>query len=197
MEPRLIEQAQSLAQAASHPEVPLVEVRHELDRLSQEAMVADQPVLAETMQQVKSAFEVAANDDERRAVREELAQAMTDFVHSTTAASLDELPPLSRPLPLLPSLPTPAGQTGLEDDVEMREIFLEEAREVIGNARTALGALADDGNDVGELTTVRRAFHTLKGSARMVGLTEFGEAGWACEQLYNARLAEQQGADAA
>ncbi len=196
VEPRLIEQAQSLAQAASHPEVPLVEVRHELDRLSQEAMVADQPVLAETMQQVKSAFEVALNDDERRAVREELAQAMTDFVHSTTAASLDELPPLSRPLPLLPSPPTPAGQTGLEDDVEMREIFLEEAREVIGNARTALGALAGDGNDVGELTTVRRAFHTLKGSARMVGLTAFGEAGWACEQLYNARLAEQHGADA-
>jgi chemosensory pili system protein ChpA (sensor histidine kinase/response regulator) len=193
VEPRLIEQAQSLAQAASHPEVPLVEVRHELDRLSQEAMVADQPVLAETMQQVKSAFEVALNDDERRAVREELAQAMTDFVHSTATAKLDELPPLSRPL--LPSVPTPAGQTGLEDDVEMRGIFLEEAREVIGNARTALGALAVDGNDVGELTTVRRAFHTLKGSARMVGLVEFGEAGWACEQLYNARLAEQQGAD--
>jgi chemosensory pili system protein ChpA (sensor histidine kinase/response regulator) len=196
IEPRLIEQAQSLAQAASHPEVPLVEVRHELDRLSQEAMVADQPVLAETMQQVKSAFEVAINDDERRAVREELAQAMTDFVHSTAAARLDELPPLSRPLPLLPSVPTPAGQTGLEDDVEMREIFLEEAREVIANAATALTALADDGDDVGELTTVRRAFHTLKGSARMVGLVEFGEAGWACEQLYNARLAEQQGADA-
>jgi chemosensory pili system protein ChpA (sensor histidine kinase/response regulator) len=198
VEPRLIEQAQSLAQAASHPEVPLVEVRHELDRLSQEAMVADQPVLAETMQQVKSAFEVAINDDERRAVREELAQAMTEFVHSTTAASLDELPaPPSRPLPLLPSPPTPAGQTGLEDDAEMREIFLEEAREVIGNARSALAALVDDGDDVGELTTVRRAFHTLKGSARMVGLTEFGEAGWACEQLYNARLAEQQGADTA
>jgi chemosensory pili system protein ChpA (sensor histidine kinase/response regulator) len=196
VEPRLIEQAQSLAQAASHPEVPLVEVRHELDRLSQEAMVADQPVLAETMQQVKSAFEVAINDDERRAVREELAQAMTDFVHSTATAKLDELPPLSRPLPLLPSVPTPAGQTGLEDDVEMREIFLEEAREVIVNANIALAALVDDGNDVGELTTVRRAFHTLKGSARMVGLTEFGEAGWACEQLYNARLAEQQGADA-
>ncbi len=195
VEPRLIEQAQSLAQAAGHPEVPLVEVRHELDRLSQEAMVADQPVLAETMQQVKSAFEVAINDDERRAVREELAQAMNDFVHSTATASLDELPP-ARALPALPTAPTPAGQTGLEDDVEMRDIFLEEAREVIDNARTALRALADDGNDIAELTTVRRAFHTLKGSARMVGLTEFGEAGWSCEQLYNARLAEQQGADA-
>jgi chemosensory pili system protein ChpA (sensor histidine kinase/response regulator) len=196
VEPRLIEQAQSLAIAAAHPEVPLVEVRHELDRLSNEAMVADQPVLAETMQQVKSAFEVAANDDERRAVREELAQAMTDFVQSTTSAALDEeVPQVTRPLPLLPSTPTPAGQTGLEDDAEMRDIFLEEAREVIGNAHRALAALADDGSDVAEMTTVRRAFHTLKGSARMVGLAEFGEAGWVCEQLYNARLAEQSPAD--
>jgi chemosensory pili system protein ChpA (sensor histidine kinase/response regulator) len=197
VEPRLIEQAQSLAIAAAHPEVPLVEVRHELDRLSQEAMVADQPVLAETMAQVKSAFEVAINDDERRVVREELAQAMTEFVHSTAHAALDEsaLAPATRPAPLLSTAPTPPGQTGLEQDDEMREIFLEEAREVIGNAQSALAALVDTPDDVAEMTTVRRAFHTLKGSARMVGLAEFGEAGWACEQLYNARLAEQLPAD--
>jgi chemosensory pili system protein ChpA (sensor histidine kinase/response regulator) len=195
VEPRLIEQAQSLAIAASHPEVPLVEVRHELDRLSNEAMVADQPVLAETMQQVKSAFEVAVSDDERRAVREELAQAMTDFVQSTAAAALDEVPQVTRPVPLLPTAPTPAGQTGLEDDAEMRGIFLEEAREVIDNAHHALAALAQSSDDVAEMTTVRRAFHTLKGSARMVGLTAFGEAGWVSEQMYNARLAEQPAAD--
>ncbi|WP_163436423.1 Hpt domain-containing protein, partial [Escherichia coli] len=47
-------------------------------------------------------------------------------------------------------------------------------------------------NDHGQLTVVRRAFHTLKGSARMVGLNDFGEGAWACEQLYNARLAEAQ-----
>lgn len=195
VEPRLIEQAQSLAMAAAHPEVPLVEVRHELERLSQEAMVADQPELAETMHQVKSAFEVATSDDERNVVREELAQAMADFVHtSSEPAALDAIPP-TRPMPILPTTPTPAGQTGLEEDAEMREIFLEEAREVIGNATQALAALAGASDDLGEMTTVRRAFHTLKGSSRMVGLTDFGEAGWACEQLYNARLADQQSAD--
>ncbi|MEP6505008.1 MAG: Hpt domain-containing protein, partial [Betaproteobacteria bacterium] len=40
------------------------------------------------------------------------------------------------------------------------------------------------------ISTVRRAFHTLKGSSRMVGLRDFGDAAWACEQLYNARLAD-------
>ena len=192
--PRLIEQAHSLALAAAHPEVPLAKVRSELDRLSQEAMVADQPELAETMHQVKSAFEVARNDDERSVVREELAQAMADFVHtSSQSMPLDMLPTMPRSI--TPTPPTPAGQTGLEDDAEMRDVFLEEAREVIANAESALAALAHAGDDLGEMTTVRRAFHTLKGSARMVGLKNFGEAAWACEQTYNARLAEQQSAD--
>ena len=195
VEPRLIEQAQSLAMAAAHPEVPLAEVSRELERLSQEAMVADQPVLAETMHAVKTAFADAQNDNERQAVRDELAQAMADFVHtSSEAASLDGLPP-SRPMPLLSAAPTPAGTTGLEDDDEMREIFLEEAREVIGNAEQALSSLVSAPEDLGEMTSVRRAFHTLKGSSRMVGLAAFGEAAWSCEQLYNRRLADSQPAD--
>jgi len=195
VEPRLIEQAQSLAMAAAHPEVALAEVSRELERLSQEAMVADQPVLAETMHAVRTAFAEAQNDDERQAVREELAQAMADFVHtSSEAAALDGLPP-SRPLPMLPTTPTPAGKTGLEEDDEMREIFLEEAREVIGNAEHALAGLVSSADDLGEMTTVRRAFHTLKGSSRMVGLVDFGEAAWSCEQLYNRRLADGQPAD--
>ena len=195
VEPRLIEQAQSLAMAAAHPEVPLDTVSRELERLSQEAMVADQPVLAETMHAVKTAFADARSDDERQEVRQELAQAMADFVHtSSEAAALDAIAP-TRPMPLTPSAPTPAGMTGLEEDDEMREIFLEEAREVIGNAEQALAALVSAPDDLGEMTSVRRAFHTLKGSSRMVGLAAFGEAAWSCEQLFNRRLADGQPAD--
>ena len=60
----------------------------------------------------------------------------------------------------------------------MRDIFLEEAREVMQTAREALAQLAKTPNDIGEMTSVRRAFHTLKGSSRMVGLKDFGEAAW-------------------
>ena len=42
-------------------------------------------------------------------------------------------------------------------------------------------------DDVAEMTTVRRAFHTLKGSARMVGLTAFGEAGWESDDIARAQ----------
>jgi len=68
---------------------------------------------------------------------------------------------------------------------ELLDIFLEEAREVVGNGLAAVQALAANPADVSELTTLRRAFHTLKGSSRMVGLNEFGEAGWSLEQVLN------------
>jgi len=84
-----------------------------------------------------------------------------------------------------------APASGLEDDDEMREVFIEEAGEVIASAREALVQLQQRPDDVSELTTIRRAFHTLKGSSRMVGLRDYGDAAWACEQLYNARLAQQ------
>jgi chemosensory pili system protein ChpA (sensor histidine kinase/response regulator) len=79
-----------------------------------------------------------------------------------------------------------------DDDGELLDIFLEEAREVVGNAADALSALTDDPTNLAEQTTLRRSFHTLKGSSRMVGLNEFGEAAWSFEQLLNARLAEQR-----
>jgi chemosensory pili system protein ChpA (sensor histidine kinase/response regulator) len=46
--------------------------------------------------------------------------------------------------------------------------------------------------DVSQLTILRRAFHTLKGSSRMVGLNEFGEAAWSLEQMLNSWLADQK-----
>jgi len=90
--------------------------------------------------------------------------------------------------------PTPAvarADEEDEDDAELRDIFLEEAREVVQNGFAAIAALHDNGGDFDQQTTLRRAFHTLKGSSRMVGLTEFGEAGWALEQVLNAWLPQQ------
>jgi len=83
----------------------------------------------------------------------------------------------------------------LAGDPEMREVFIEEAREVLEAARGALQQLPQADDALGALTTLRRAFHTLKGSGRMVGLGEFGEAAWACEQWFNERLAQHHPAD--
>ena len=79
----------------------------------------------------------------------------------------------------------------LEED-DLQNIFLDEAREVLHNGLAAVSALGSRPDDNGELTVLRRAFHTLKGSSRMVGLMDFGEAAWSFEQVLNTWLADQR-----
>nr|WP_297352549.1 Hpt domain-containing protein [uncultured Caldimonas sp.] len=198
VEPRVIEQAQTLAETVVSQDMPLEEVSAELLKLSQEVIVADQPALVATVASAQEAVEqVELGQADEQEAREHVAQAMADFVATASdAATLEPLPepvvaaPAPRPAPV--PAPAPAASSGLEEDDEMRDIFLEEAQEVMGNAREALAQLQSEPDDIEQLTVVRRSFHTLKGSSRMVGLNEFGEAGWACEQLYNAWLAEQR-----
>jgi chemosensory pili system protein ChpA (sensor histidine kinase/response regulator) len=217
--PRLIEQAQSVAEAVVSDSVPLADVSHSLNLLSNETVVSEQPALAATISHAQAAIEQAeqpgAGPETVHLAREQVAQAMADFVESVSEPiGLDELGAPGEPLvpaaPVVPPAPVVAApapvappplvpvaapvvvDTGLEEDDEMRGIFLEEAREVIENAREALQHLAAEPSNIEQITVIRRAFHTLKGSSRMVGLNEFGEAGWACEQLYNTWLASQQ-----
>nr|CBA27284.1 hypothetical protein Csp_A01510 [Curvibacter putative symbiont of Hydra magnipapillata] len=84
-----------------------------------------------------------------------------------------------------------------DDSAELLDIFLEEAREVVVRGREAIAALQVDPTNLADQTTLRRAFHTLKGSSRMVGLNDFGEAAWSFEQLLNTSLAEQRPASEA
>ena len=194
VEPRLIEQAQLLAHNAVQQDVPLADVTRGLELLSSEAAAAEQPALAAAVLQAQEALIDAPDEAAVAAVREQLSVALVDFVHTASEpAALDALPPVkSSPMPL-----TPFAVADLEGDDEMLEIFLEEAREVMADANKAADELAHAPDDVSLPTLLRRAFHTLKGSSRMVGLKEFGEAGWVCEQLYNAHLAEQRPASPA
>jgi chemosensory pili system protein ChpA (sensor histidine kinase/response regulator) len=118
--------------------------------------------------------------------------ATPDAAHAVAAMMASAHAPLSSATPV--AAPAIAEDT-FGDDAELRDIFLEEAREVIGNGQAALSALAADPSNLADMTTLRRAFHTLKGSSRMVGLNTFGEAGWSLEQLLNAWLADQKVAD--
>ncbi len=199
VEPRLIEQAQQLAYAAAQPDVPVAEVARDLERLSHEAHMADQDSLADTVDRTREALSRAAEADDREgvaSVRGELTDMLVDFVHSSSEPmGLEPEVAELRATPLPVS--TPVAEPELAEDDEMREVFLEEAREVIGDAGAATTGLGQAPSDVALMTTVRRAFHTLKGSSRMVGLKEFGEAAWACEQIYNTQLAESRAADPA
>ncbi len=70
-------------------------------------------------------------------------------------------------------------------DDEIIEIFLEEVDEVLENLDQRLPALKFDPADRDALGDVRRAFHTLKGSSRMVGAAVIGELAWSVENMLN------------
>lgn len=101
--------------------------------------------------------------------------------------------------PVAAAEPATAAQTdpaaavpGADDEGDLLPIFLDEARGVIDQGRQAVARLAQAPGDAAALTDLRRAFHTLKGSARMVDLAQFGAAAWSLEQLVNSWLARQQ-----
>ncbi|HET7921402.1 MAG TPA: Hpt domain-containing protein, partial [Gammaproteobacteria bacterium] len=70
-------------------------------------------------------------------------------------------------------------------DPEIVEIFLEEAQEVMSTLRENFPRWRSNPSDTEALTTVRRAFHTLKGSGRMVGARLIGEFAWSIENMLN------------
>ncbi|WP_374675929.1 Hpt domain-containing protein [Ideonella sp.] len=178
-ETELIEQVQTLADSATDERLSDADLSRTLDSLTHHAVAADAPQLAEKAAQARDALTSATNDAERDAARAGIASSLGEFVARQEMTPPPESP-RSRPMPLD------------DEPDDMREIFFEEAREVVETARAALQDLENHPQDLEALTTVRRAFHTLKGSSRMVGLRDYGEAAWACEQLYNTRLAEAQ-----
>jgi chemosensory pili system protein ChpA (sensor histidine kinase/response regulator) len=65
------------------------------------------------------------------------------------------------------------------------EVFIEEAAEVLETISEYLPRWCEDPSDKVALGEVRRAFHTLKGSGRMVRALVIGELAWAVENLLN------------
>ncbi len=92
--------------------------------------------------------------------------------------------------------PPQAAAAPAAQDQELLQIFLEEAAEVLAGIEAALPVCRAEPGNAEALATVRRGFHTLKGSGRMVGLNELGEVAWEVEQVMNRWLEDQQPASA-
>jgi chemosensory pili system protein ChpA (sensor histidine kinase/response regulator) len=81
--------------------------------------------------------------------------------------------------PLLPVEPQP------EVDPQFLELFIEEAKEEIASIQTSFPLWDQNPMDLESLGVLRRSFHTLKGSGRMVGARLIAEFGWSIENLLN------------
>ena len=125
-------------------------------RLSSEAKEAKPP--AETMKVARADLDAIAADHKREAAKTRTPDEMPAPVVAPDAKHLDP---------------------------ELLELFIEEAKEEIATIKRDLPAWSESPDDMETLITVRRSFHTLKGSGRMVGAERIGEYCWSIENLLN------------
>ncbi|MEH6466710.1 MAG: Hpt domain-containing protein, partial [Porticoccus sp.] len=84
--------------------------------------------------------------------------------------------------------------TIVEDDFADQEIigiFVEEVAEVLELIESAYINWVDNPRGEESLAEIRRGFHTLKGSSRMVGAESIGDLAWAVENLLNKVIANR------
>jgi chemosensory pili system protein ChpA (sensor histidine kinase/response regulator) len=108
---------------------------------------------------------------------------------SSRATTVQLPPPEQRPQPTpiaVPPSAAPPMASGRERlDPELLELFIEEAGEEIDAIKRDFPQWAQDEGAIQALMNVRRSFHTLKGSGRMVGAELIGEFCWSIENLLN------------
>jgi chemosensory pili system protein ChpA (sensor histidine kinase/response regulator) len=102
-------------------------------------------------------------------------QAATDPLIALAAA-----PPFAAPPP-----PPPPAPAAMEVDPQFLELFIEEAKEEIAAILQTFPLWDQNPMDLDALGSLRRSFHTLKGSGRMVGARSIAEFGWSVENLLN------------
>jgi len=185
---------------------PAATVEAELEQQKREthgllAALKEQPTDAGLLQEVQQNL-VALQKDADLIADKALGQ-QTKEVLSALAAGGDAAQQIDEALATLqrqaPEAPQPSAATlqlsqatSEEVDAELLGIFLEEADEVLASMDRNYHLLKAAPHDSERLTALRRSVHTLKGSGRMVGLKDLGEAAWAVEQVLNLWLRQEQ-----
>ena len=199
------------AAGAGEPALPTVEAELAFHQKQSEELamsLMDEPTNPVLQEQLKESLEQVRLDatlvdnpeanDRARAVIDMLEapdfvpspQAMEDIALATGAQVKTAEPDM----PETPESAAPVSEEAI--DAELLEIFLGEAVEVLDCVRQTLPMSRNAPHNQEYLTTLRRSFHTLKGSGRMVGLVALGETAWSIEQILNLRLSETRGGDA-
>lgn len=76
-------------------------------------------------------------------------------------------------------------------DAEIRQIYIEEVEDLIQLLMRNVPQWVMHAEDRDVLTTIRRSFHTLKGSGRMTGTSSSAELAWSVEELLNRVISGQ------
>lgn len=149
-----------------------------LENIVVEDVVAEDIAVAETVPAQIEASEILAEIEQQDIPVAEVAEEI--LAGEEVSAEVEEIT----------AAPVAAADDIDEDDDnyiddEIIEIFVEEAAEVLEAIAEYFPRWAKNFDDDNALTEFRRAFHTLKGSGRMVGANDVGELAWSIENMLN------------
>jgi chemosensory pili system protein ChpA (sensor histidine kinase/response regulator) len=153
------------------------ELKRNLAELQREAnLVADQKLEASAAEALKALDKTATMP---------LTPFLKDAIEKATSTTAPSLSPEAAKL---------IDASAEAIDAELLGVYLEESDEVLATIQGQLEIVREHHANKDALVTIRRGFHTLKGSGRMVGLVRLGEAAWAIEQTLNAWLQDERAA---
>ncbi|HED19498.1 MAG TPA: response regulator [Gammaproteobacteria bacterium] len=134
---------------------------------------------AETVMEVEAA--AAAPDTTETDLVESVGEAAENLAEETTLSA----PPAEPASHQADDQGEELSVIGKEVDEEILEIFIEEAEEELASINELLPAWISDHDNTEAMSSMRRSWHTLKGSGRLVGALRIGEFAWAYENLLN------------
>ncbi|MDQ1812556.1 Hpt domain-containing protein [Massilia sp. CCM 9210] len=193
----------TLAAAEGNPELEAASLQNIAQNVGALGFFVD--MLAKNVDEARERFTFDSNDGMLRAVPfEKPAHGESQFDQEPVIeiAPVAEAPAPAAPVvveeqikaPVVVAAPAPPGDDEIE--AELLEIFISEAQEVLAFVGSTLPAAQSMPTNMETLTMLRRSFHTLKGSGRMVGLNNFAEGAAAVEKVMNLWLSEERAADA-
>ncbi len=167
------------AEAARRLEASLAELGQAYQAEDKRARIAAE---MQRLVAMVAAGEAELNEEVCATLRQSLAALNTlEARHPAAAAAAPPPPP---PPPVVPSH-AKKGPSPDELDDDIMEIFIEDARDVLDAIRKNFETWRADKDDKEAFLELRRGYHTLKGSGRMVGATVISELAWAVENMLN------------
>ncbi len=168
----LRESVQKWAEQDAQPQ-DLAALKAGLTQLARDADLVDDSALRGKAAAAVQALETATNVEQVRQAVEKIAPAAPTPAPSGDAVRL-----------------AAASDEAIDQDILFT--YIEEAQDVLGSIAVQLSRLHVSSYDKDAFTTIRRGFHTLKGSGRMVGLTDLAELAWEVEQTLNVWLRDER-----
>ncbi len=103
------------------------------------------------------------------------AEPEAEPVEPAAEAAVDETATAPSPEPETPAAPEGIAYDPVSGDEELTGIFLEEARELLEAAERDLQAWREEPDNHAHVAGLERTLHTLKGGARLAGVTTMGD----------------------